>query len=194
MPELRTRAHPIPAYRRRRRPRRAQRTRRVQGGTSLAVPPCNSVCVTAKHSLPHLSACAGTAHLTPDYPLDQPFLKTNPAAEMKPDQFQLNRGCPLVPPCFGMGLRAVAKPTAWPRSAASPDHHRSQRRSSGSAQHTWIRCRWWARKDRLVVACIVTMEERRFHNRRIFVRNRKPRESDADPERLILAWVNEPLP
>ena len=45
-----------------------------------------------------------------------------------------------------------------------------------------------------MVACIVTMDERRFPNRRIFVRNRKPRESDADPERLILAWVNEPLP
>jgi hypothetical protein len=46
-------------------------------------------------------------------------------------------------------------------------------------------------QDRLVVTCIVTMDARRYHNLRIFVRSRKPRESD--PEWLLLAWVNEPL-
>ena len=37
------------------------------------------------------------------------------------------------------------------------------------------------------------MDERHFYNLRIFVRNRNPRESDADTW-LILDWVNEPLP
>ena len=32
-------------------------------------------------------------------------------------------------------------------------------------------------QDRLVVVCVVTMDEQRFHNLRIFVRNRQPRES-----------------
>jgi hypothetical protein len=41
-------------------------------------------------------------------------------------------------------------------------------------------------RGRLVVTCIVTMDERRFRNLRIFVGNRKPRESDAHPEWLIL--------
>jgi len=47
-------------------------------------------------------------------------------------------------------------------------------------------------QDRLVVVCVVTMDGQRYHNLRIFVRNRK-RESAADPEWLILAWANEPL-
>jgi hypothetical protein len=49
-------------------------------------------------------------------------------------------------------------------------------------------------QERLIVICVVTMDARRYHNVRVFVRNRKPRVSDADPEWLLLAWLNEPLP
>ena len=47
--------------------------------------------------------------------------------------------------------------------------------------------------ERLAVTCVVTVDGQRFHNLRIFVPNRKPRQSEADPEWLLLAWANEPI-
>ena len=48
-------------------------------------------------------------------------------------------------------------------------------------------------RERMMVTCVVTMDGRRFHNLRIFVPNRKPRRSEADPEWFFRAWANESL-
>jgi len=42
--------------------------------------------------------------------------------------------------------------------------------------------------ERAVVTCVVAMEKKRYHNLRVFVKNR----TDTEPKWLLLAWVNEP--
>jgi hypothetical protein len=48
--------------------------------------------------------------------------------------------------------------------------------------------------ERLIVTCVVTMDNRRYRNVRVFVVNRNPNASNADQKWLLLAWLNEPLP
>jgi hypothetical protein len=47
-------------------------------------------------------------------------------------------------------------------------------------------------EERAVVSCVVKMDERRYHNLRVFVRNPNPQGED-EPAWLLLAWANEPL-